>query len=191
MMRHLRQLTFALLVLAAASPASAFFELNAFYYSDTMTTSGSAAHNRMNIEGCLGFAIDKKDKYLVGWGYHMMTSSNQAVGAQAETYSSTQMGPRFIVGVDKNNEWTVGLAYYLVTNASYSDGSGSSVTWKGTALKFDFGYNFAVSENFSLGMRFNYASATYSEQLVGSTTYSTVGYAATSMYPSLYSIYYF
>lgn len=177
------------LALGFTTEAQAFVELNTFYFSDAMSAAATTSSNRMNIEAALGFAVDNKNRYLVGWGYNMMTSTDAST--TTATYSSTQMGPRFIVGIDKNNEWTVGLAYYLVTNASYDSGGGSSVTWKGTALKFDLGYSFKLSDSFMLGIRGNYSSASYTEQLVGSTTYSAVGYSRTSMYPSLYTIYYF
>ncbi|MEK7356310.1 MAG: hypothetical protein AAB250_07660 [Bdellovibrionota bacterium] len=190
MMRHL---SFAIIVLASAlgfaGRANAYVELNAFYFSDAMTAAASTTNNRMNIEVSVGFAVDKRNQYLVGWGYHMMTASDGAT--TTATYSSTQMGPRFIYSIDKNNEWTLGLAYYLVTTAAYDDGAGTSVTWKGTALKFDFGYNFPNSGDLDIGIRMNYSSASYVEQLVGSSTYSVVAYTRTSMYPSIYTIYYF
>ncbi|MES2963342.1 MAG: hypothetical protein V4760_05595 [Bdellovibrionota bacterium] len=192
MMRHLRLHVFVLLMtLALSHTAHAFAEINLFYFTDAMSASATTANNRMNYEISVGFAVDKKNQYLVGWGYNTLTSSDTGASGVASTYSSTQMGPRFIYAIDKNNEWTVGLAYYLVTNATYDDGSGSSVKWKGTALKFDFGYNFPASGNFLIGVRMNYSSASYTEQLVGSTTYSAVGYTRTSMYPTLYGIYLF
>jgi hypothetical protein len=194
MMRHLSaRMGFAFVFLVAsigfADRAHAYVELNGFYSSDALSTTGSVTSNRMNAEVAVGFAVDKKGNYLVGWGYNMMTASDAAT--TTTTYSSTQMGPRFVFGIDKGNEWTIGLAYYLVTTASYDDGTGTAVTWKGTALKIDLGYNFPVSSEWMIGVRFNYSSASYAEQLVGSTTYSAVGYTKTSMYPSLYTIYYF
>jgi hypothetical protein len=192
MMRHLR---LHILVLFAAlvftDRAQAFAELNLFYFTDAQSAAATTSNNRMNYEISVGFAVDKKNQYLVGWGYNTMTSTDTAASGVASTYSSTQMGPRFIYSIDKNNEWTVGLAYYLVTNASYDSGGGTPVTWKGTALKFDFGYNFPTQGNFLIGVRMNYSSASFSEQLIGSSTYSAVGYTRTSMYPSLYGIYLF
>lgn len=190
MMRHLRQaIIFVAALVAFSDRAHAFVELNGFYFSDTLSQTTATTNTRMNIEVCAGFSVDKSSRYLVGWGYNMMTASD--VATATTTYSSTQMGPRFVYGIDKGLRWTLGLAYYLVTNAAYDDGSGTSVTWKGTALKFDIGHNFEINNQWDIGIRFNYSSASYGEQLIGATTYSVVSTTRSSMYPSIYSIYYF
>ena len=93
--------------------------------------------------------------------------------------------------IDKSKNWSVGLAYYIVTTGSYSSGGGSSETWKGTALHADFGYNLPLDDRLFFSVRYNYSSATYSERLVDSTTYSTVSYSKTYIYPSLAVVYIF
>jgi hypothetical protein len=175
-------------MLVASSPAMAYVELNGFYFSDAMTAATNTTASRMFIEGALGFEIDKKGEYLAGWAYSMFTASD---GATATTsYSSTQMGPRFLYMLDKNKNWSIGLGYYLVTTAKFNNGT-TDETWKGTALKADIGYSYSVSEKFKLGMRLNYGLATYTEKFVGGVTYSSISYTRSFMYPSLYSIYLF
>lgn len=74
-----------------------------------------------------------------------------------------------------------GFAYYIVTKASYNDGTGAGAeTWKGTALHVDGGYNLPVGETFFICIRMNYSMATYTEKIIGSTTYSTISYRKTT-----------
>lgn len=179
---------FALLAaLLPASRAHAFIELNAFYFSDTMAADSSASSNRMFVEGTLGFMIDKKGEYLVGWAYGMFNATDTTTSSI--TYASTQMGPRFVWVIDKAKNWSLGLGYYLVTSATYN--AGTEEKWKGSAIKADAGYNFNVTDRFQMGVRLNYSAATYTEKLVGATTYSEVSYTRSFIYPSLYSMYLF
>ena len=165
-----------------ASAAHAFVELNTFYFSQTETLSSSATTGRTFLEGCIGFRIDKPGQYLVGWGY--ASHSESTTGTTTTTYASTQMGPRFLWFIDKKKAWSFGFAYYLVTSASYT-ASGSSETWKGTALHVDGGYNLPLGDDAYFAIRLNYSAASYSEKLVGSTTYSTISYTKNYIYPSL------
>lgn len=181
--------TLVFLTLMIARPAFAFIELNAFYTGETLSTGASETTSRVFLEGAIGFQIDKKGYYLVGWNYSMFSTSDQAIETTA--YSSVQMGPRFIFILDKGKNWSLGLGYNLVTSATFKAGSGTEETWKGTGLKADIGYNFPLGEDFFLGLRLNYSSATYAEKLIGETTYSTVSYSKTMIYPSIYSIFIF
>jgi hypothetical protein len=178
----------ALLVLGVAllRPANSqgYVELSAMYLSDTLnpgTTTTSTT--RMYIDGSIGFMIDKRGQYLAGWGYSMHSTSNGA--DNTTTYSSTQMGPRFLIYLDRDLTYVLGLAYLLVSSASYSDGAGTDETWKGTVIRADFGYAFAISPTLQLIGRFNYSMASYVEKLVGGTTYSTDASKQTAMYPSI------
>jgi hypothetical protein len=118
----------------------------------------AASANRLFIEGSLGFAVDSHKKYNIGWNYSTQSTSDVANGKTA-TYSSSQMGPRFLIFLDRNNAWSLGFGYYLVSKASYDDGNGNSATWKGTAYKVDIGYNFPVTESLLAGIRMNYSGA--------------------------------
>lgn len=170
----------------AAKNADAYFELNSFYTSETMNTGSTETKSRMFIEACLGFAIDKDSRYMLGWNYGVFNTTNTAT--TTTTYSSTQMGPRFTWFFNKSKSWSLGVAYNIVTTANYDSGTGSSAKWTGTAIKADLGYNFALTESWLLGVRLNYSSATYVSQLVGSTTYSTTSNTALFMYPSIYTV---
>lgn len=173
------------LIFLASAPALAFIELNTFYYTDDLQTATNSKASNMFIEASIGFAIDKKMAYLVGWNYSMMNVTETST--TTTKYASTQMGPRFVWRIGKSQNWSLGLGYYLLTDATY-DGSGTEVKWEGTTMKVDFGYSFEVATDVQLGLRGNYAASSYNEQLVGSATYSTISYKRTHMYPSLYLI---
>jgi hypothetical protein len=176
-----------LIVLLPARKANAFIELNAFYFTDTMSAATTPSSNRMFIETTLGFMVDKNGQYLVGWAYGMFNATDN--NGSAVTYASTQMGPRFVWNMDKQHHWSLGLGYYLISKASFN--AGTDEQWKGSAIKADIGYNLDIAERFQLGLRLNYSAASYTEKLIGSSTYSTIGYTRTFMYPSVYSIYMF
>lgn len=173
------------------TPSLAYVEFNGFYTSEGLTvTGGNSADSRTYFEGALGFSIDKASRYLVGWGYASFSNSDQAPGGGTTTYTSTQMGPRFVYNIDKQKHWSAAFAYYIVSNANYTKANSSAEEWKGTALKFDLGYNFEISTQFMFGLRMNYSSASYTDKYVGSS-WTETSMTKTSIYPSVYSIYYF
>ncbi len=188
-LKFLVVLVILLFSLAWTTTANAFVELNTFFMTNSLKTTAATTSSQTYLETTVGFAIDNKSQYQVGWAYNLFSTSDAATTTQ--TYSSTQMGPRFIAFLTKSKSWSAGFGYYLTTSATYSDGTGTSETWKGSALKLDVGYNMPISEQFYLGFRLNYSSATYVERLVATTTYTTVSYAKTTMYPSIYMLYTF
>lgn len=169
-----------------ARSAQAYIELNAFYLSDSLATTSTTASTKMFVEGSVGFAIDRKGSYLVGWNYSLYSTSDS--GSSTDTYSSTQMGPRFLFMLDKEHHWSLGLGYYLVTTASFNLGGSGEQQWKGSAFKVDAGYSMDLTETVKMGLRLNYSSATYSEQLVGDTDYSKVSYSRSHIFPSVYTM---
>lgn len=172
------------------SRAHAFVELNTFYFSQAESTATTSNSSRTFIEGTLGYRIDKAGQFLVGWGVASHSQSDS--GTASTSYSSFQMGPRFLWMIDRAKNWSFGFAYYIVTKATYDSGAGSGgETWKGTAMHFDAGYNLPVSDQFFVAIRLNYSMASYTEKLVGSTTYSTIGYTKNYIYPSLAAVYIF
>lgn len=173
-------------VLFGVRPAQAYIEFNAFYLSDSLATTETVASTKMFIEGAVGFSIDRKGTYLVGWNYSLYSTSDSST--TTDTYSSSQMGPRFLFMLDKGHNWSLGLGYYLVTTATFSSGAGGEQKWKGTALKADIGYSMDVSESVKFGVRMNYSSASYSEQLVGETDYSVVTNSRSHIFPSFYTM---
>lgn len=163
----------------------AFVELNSFYSGETFNPGTAVTATKTFTDICLGFSIDNNSKYLVGWNYSAHSSIDTA------TYSSTQMGPRFLWMITKSKSMSLGLSYNLVTKATYTPASGTTEEWTGTALKVDVGYNFPITESWLIGFRLNYSAATYSSKLVNSTTYSTSSNTAIYTYPSIYSIFLF
>jgi hypothetical protein len=177
------------LILGLSLPAKAHIELNGFYASESLTEAATSSASRMFLEFTVGFEIDKKGDYLVGWNYSMFSTTDTATATAK--YASTQMGPRFLMMLDKAKNWSFGLGYYVVTSATYESGPGSSEKWKGRALKVDVGYSFPISDKWYMGLRGNYSSASYDERLVGATGYSVVAYSKTLLYPSVYTVLFF
>ena len=185
-MKHLKYILFVAVLGALTTmsrSAYAYLELNAFYASDNFVNSSTTNNTKLLYDVSLGFAVDKKEHYLIGWNYTGHSTTNATT--TTESYSSTQMGPRFIVSFDKAKMFSLGFTYNLQTQASFNNGS-QTYTWKGSAMKADFGVNFPMGDNSFIGFRLNYSAASYKEQLIGTTNYTVVAYTRTFMYPSIY-----
>ncbi len=162
---------------------AANLELNGFYFTDSFSSTSTLASTYMTADGAVNLNLNKKGTLTIGWAYTMI--NDVATASSTATFTTADMGPRFGWFLNKEKTWGLGLAYNIISNATY-DGSGTAVKWRGTSLKTDFGYAPEISENMYCGFRINYYSGSWIEQLVGSSTYSTVSYTRTWMYPSLY-----
>lgn len=169
-------------LVSLSSKASAYLELNGFYNTDNFKHSSTNNNSQMLYDVSIGFAVDKKSYYNIGWNYtgHSTTKATTTT----ESYASTQMGPRFLFFFDKAKMFSLGFAYNLSTKGTFNNGTTTS-TWKGTGMKADFGVNFPIGETSLIGFRLNYSSTSYNEQLQNTTTYSVVSYNRTFMYPSI------
>ncbi len=161
-----------------------YFDTNLYYTSEGLTTAAATTSTRTMYDIGVGFSVGKSNQFQVGWNYTGHATSDSTAGV-ATTYTSTQMGPRFVFYFDKGLRWRTSFAYNLSTSANYTAGAAAAEKWKGTGLGADFGYQFEVNQAFSIGARLNYSTATYNESLVNGTTYSTVSYVKTFMYPSV------
>ena len=136
----------------------------------------------MLYDAAIGFSIDRKSYYNVGWNYtgHVTTK----VTTTTETYTSTQMGPRFLLFFDKKKIFSTGFSYNLLANATFNNGT-TTYTWKGTGIKADFGLNLPMGQIGLVGIRINYSSTSYNQQLQNATTFSVIAYNRTFIYPSI------
>jgi hypothetical protein len=177
----------ALMAIALAAPPRAnayFFDVNAFYLSDSSSvSSASSASSKLTYGLTLGVNIDKKGAWLVGWNYEALSLSDTA-SSSTTTYATTQMGPKFYVFFDKDRSWFLSAAYNISTKATYASGAASSQDWTGTAIAASFGYQGEVGSGAYMGLRLNYNAGSYSESAVGGT-YSTISNSRTVIYPSV------
>ena len=172
------------LILFFAQRASAvFIDLNTFYYSDTLVMGTSSTMNRTFYDATIGFTVDKKGNYQIGWDYVVEGTTDTTT--TTTTYAGSYMGPKFKVFFDKNLNWGLGLAYNLSATAIYTPAGGTAEKWRGTNLRVDFGYNLNIDDSYAVGFKINYSSSTFAEKLVNETTYTTVAYTRTFIFPSI------
>lgn len=153
------------------------------YYSDSTTATTAASGSRLFYDLCLGFGVYKNNTIVIGWNYANYSSSETSASVTT-TYSSTQMGPKFIFFLNKDHNWRLGAAYNLISTATYQNGSNASETWKGSGYAIDVGYQFELSDSLLFGARINYSLSNYNEKLIGAA-YSAVSNSQTYIYPSL------
>lgn len=161
-----------------------FFDSNLHYASDSLKKTTTDTDTKTMYDVTIGFGVSKNNQFMVGWNYTGQSFNSADAGATT-TYSTSQMGPRFVFFFDRTRNWRTSFAYNLQTKTTYTAGSNPAEVWKGTGLGADFGYQFEISNGFALGLRLTYSSSTYNESLVNETTYSTISYNRTYMYPSV------
>ena len=167
----------------APKASAGIVDLNLLYYTDSTTATTVASGSKLFYDVCLGFSVYKNNEIIIGWNYANYSTSETA-GTTTTTYSSTQMGPKFIFFLNHDHNWRIGAAYNLISKATYQNGANPSETWKGSAYAIDVGYQFLLSETFLFGARLNYSLSSYNEKLIGAA-YSTISNSQTYIYPSL------
>jgi len=178
-------LIIAVLLFCALSQAF-ILDANVFYFSDNFVPAGATtASTTTNYDVRIGFNVDKKDRFYVGWNYSGASTSRTESGNSTQ-YASTEMGPSFLWVLNKEKTWIISFAYNLVTTATYTPAGGTPEKWKGTSMKGYFGYNFALDENTFFGPTVTYYSASFNEKIINDTTYSTDSNARSQIYPALY-----
>ncbi len=187
---YLRKVLLAVLVLASfiCTPAIALqFDVNGVYFSDTFAPTGATSSSVFtNYDVRLGFNVDRKEKFYIGWNYSGI-SATQTTTAGTDQYASTGMGPSFLWAIDKDKTWILSFAYNLSSVATYTPAStGTPEKWKGTTMKAYLGYNFAIGEGMYFGPTITYYSASFNEKIVNETTYTTDANTRTQIYPALY-----
>lgn len=188
MQRSLKiHILFVLIIIFIAPKSYAAFstEINGFYFSDAFTNSSTSASTFTAADFALNLNLNKKGTIALGWAYVMVSSSSTS-GSTTTEFAAGDMGPKLSMFLDKDRTWGFSIIYNLLANATYNSGGGSELKWRGTSLKGDFGWAPAVSDDAFLGLKINYYSAAWTEQLIGSATYSTVSYTRAWIYPTLY-----
>jgi hypothetical protein len=183
-------LAFIFVILAfGGGVQAAHIEGNLFYLSDSLTASSTeTTASRILGDVALMINLTKKGGITVGWSYNYVSATDSA--ATEQSFSLTEMGPKFGFFFDKAKEWGLGLAYHLLSDATYDD-DGTQVTWEGNSYKAEIGYAPAFGESFRAGVYLNYYQANFSEQLDSSENFSTVSNSRSIIYPSIHFSYNF
>ncbi|MCB0385461.1 MAG: hypothetical protein KDD43_08715 [Bdellovibrionales bacterium] len=163
--------------------ASAFsIDTNLFYLSDALSVTSDTTATKMFLDVSINLDLSKKGDFTIGWGYSIISIGDEAGGTET-TFGLTEMGPRFGYYIDKERLWGLFLTYNLQATADYKAG-GTEVEWRGSSLKAEIGYRPELTENLLAGMHLIYYSASFSEQLSGSTTFTLVSNSRSIIYPA-------
>lgn len=186
----MRKFWFLLIVLACVSLPHArlwafHIDGNLFYFSDSFKSTATTTATYMATDASININLDKRGGWAIGWSYLMISTAQKTTGNS--TFAAADMGPRVSWFMNKSRTFGLGVVYNLIANTTYKgpDG-GNTLKWRGTSIKADIGYSAQVNESMSLGMRINYYSAQWNEQLVGAEDFSKITYARGWIYPSVY-----
>lgn len=169
--------------------AQLFLETNAFYYSDGLKVGSTTTDTTMLLDFALGFTLDKRGQWVMGWNYSMHTASTS--GGSTEDYSSTEMGPKVLYFFDKDRSWSSSFTYNLIVDGSYkASASAATQTLRGSSMRFDVGYGAPITESLRLGGKIIYNASSFNEE-IDTTTLTQVSYSRTFIYPALHLSYMF
>jgi hypothetical protein len=158
-------------------------DANIFYFTDTTAETKTTSHKATLYDILVGFDLDKKGQYQAGWAYSGYTTATES-NSQTTDYKATGMGPGFIFYLNKTATVRFGFSYLYKTIADYTPAGGTQENWRGTMMNANFGYQFRFEGAFSLGLRMNYSSGSFSEKVVSSTK-TDVSNKKTIIYPSI------
>ncbi len=178
--------TLALIAALACPSASAVmpvFDINLFYFTDTMAYSSSPAYKRTFYDLMVGFPVTKKRSFIVGWNYDSLSFSDDD-GTGPTTLAVTDMGPKFVYYINKDRTWVLGFTYNLITKGTYSPNGGTATELRGSSMRFEAGYTPMMWENVFIGAKLVYYKATFAEEITNNTTLEQVSYGRTAIYPA-------
>ena len=162
------------------------FELGALYLTDDLTSTASTKSSKTAYNVAILMVSEGKNSYGVGWSYQGYSTLDTTT--TDTKYNSTETGPKFIYYFGREKIWYTGLIYNLSAKAKYENSLGSA-EWRGTSLVLQFGYLPYVTSKSQVGIKLNYHTASYNEQITNSTTLTATENKKTSIYPTIeYSI---
>lgn len=163
--------------------ASAFsIDSNLFYLSDALDVTSDTTAVKVFMDFSVNLDLSKKGDFTIGWAYSIVTISDDDNGTST-TFGLNEMGPRFGYYLDKEKLWGLFLTYNLQARADYKSGA-TDVEWRGSSYKFEIGYRPELTESLHAGMHLIYYTASFSEQLTGSTTFELVSNSRAIIYPA-------
>lgn len=171
------------------SPSQALsLDANVFYLTDSLSVTTDTTSTRLFWDFAVTINLDKRGQWVVGWAYNTLSISES--GSTTSEFSLTEMGPKFGYYIDKEKVWSIMFTYNFQSQADYSSGS-TTAEWRGTSYKGEFGFTPAFTENFHAGIKLNYYQASFNEQFVSGTTFSTISNSRSIIYPTIAFIYRF
>lgn len=179
----LRLLALICILFVHAPKAQALgLDIDALYYTDNFTYSEDSSYNRLLWDVGIMFNLDKKGRFVAGWGYGSRHFEEDASGTTTEL-SITEMGPRFGFYFDKQGAWSLFVTYYLQAKGEYT--ATDTTELRGTSLKGELLFSPVILESFSFGIKLNYYQSSFGEEIIDSTTLESVSYSRSTIYPSL------
>lgn len=188
MLNLFANLVLLVLIFTRGTSQALTLDANTFYLSDSLTTASDSTSTSLFWDFAVTINLDKRGQWVIGWAYSSMSISQ--TGTVTSEFSLTEMGPKVGYYVDKSKVWSVFLTYNFQSIANYSDSS-TTAEWRGTSLKGEFGFTPAFTEAFHAGVKLNYYQASFSEQFVSGTTFSTISNKRSIIYPTVAFIYRF
>lgn len=161
---------------------AAQIDLGVFYFTDAVSHTSENTYNRLAWDFFIGLNADKKARHVIGLNLNSVSTTDSIAGTET-TFASSDLGIRYMFYMDKGLSWPIALTYNIQSTGTFNDGT--EATWRGTSLLGSFGYIPEIEEGQHMGIYLNYYAGSYSERIVGTSTYTTVSYTKTMIYPSI------
>ena len=175
-------LFFIFLIPSFSARAAYFLSGDVYYSSDAFTYTTATTSGATFWSMGLNLGLGNSKKFSVGW--NVLGISRPETDTASSTFSSSDMGLRFGWNLSRGGAgWLLAVTYNIKATGSY-DGSGQAETLKGTSLLAEIGYVPLVSESWNAGMKLCYYAPSFTESLIGATTYSVVSYSRTMIFPT-------
>lgn len=181
-LRFLHFAAIAAFVFSSTKARAFSVDVNAFYYSDTLTAAKTNTASRLAWDGALMLSLTRKGDVVLGWNYSSITASD-VIDTTTVDYSSTEMGPRLGYYFDKKNTFSLFATYNMIATAQYSY-AGTAAEWRGTSLKGELGYLPTINDELFVGIKIIYYKSSFGESVTNSTTLTNVSYGRAIIYPA-------
>ncbi len=183
-------LMFSLFLISLGSKSmAAYIDLNYFSFTDQFTNASVNSYTRSIYDLTIGFEATNNKQIVLGLNSGSAQIKNKE-GSSETSFTTSDLGLKFIYFWNKNRTWSTSLIYYFTSTAKYNDGTGTEVSYRGTGIKFDFGYNFWLSDAIALAAKIHFYNPSFKESVTNNII-TDVSYKRTIIYPNFTFIFSF
>lgn len=176
-------------LLLADQAFATYIDFNYLNFSDQFIATTTNQNTRSIYDLNLGFEATNNKQVVLALSIGSSKISD-VVGSTSTSFSTSDLGIKFLFFWSKNRTWSSSLIYNFTSNAKYNDGTNGEVALRGTSIKADIGYNFWLGDYTAIGLKFYYYVPSFSESVTNNYI-TNVSFKRTLIYPNISFIFSF